>query len=252
MKRLRLILVGLVLMSAAASSWAQFNYKRWYCDTCSLYPIGDPKGAEMPSDVARFIKDQNTAIIATGPTANSQMPRWVPGDTITICDGALCLTSVYSNGVWLPYAPTFRDNGRGYKNAGIGRIYGSPNSFFVARTDFDASLMYFPQLVTRHYTITTCQPGSGCGTVEGVVNYQKVGFASNYDWTGDFNTSDAGGTDYNQTAGYNSHGTSPGGYYGGVGVMNGTAYGSSGLAPGDTVNVGNGGLIPNGIRTVNK
>jgi hypothetical protein len=146
-------------------------------------------------------------------------------------------------GYWVPFGATFRDTGRGYKNAGIGRIHGSPNSFFVARTDYDPTLATFPQLVTRHYTITTCFEGQGCTTVTGTVEWGKVNFGANFDWSGDANTSDAGGADYSQTAGANSHGTVDGEFYGGVGVMNGTAYGSSGLAPGDTTNVGNGGVL---------
>ena len=251
MRNISKLFFALCLLQVAASASA-FDYKRWYCEFCGFYPIGSPQGAQTPGEVYTFIVSNNDIILRTGPTW-ATTKSWVPNDLITVCDGTLCMKFFYhAAGKWLPTTGTFPDNGRGYKNAGIGRINGSPNSYFVARTDFDPSLAA-PYLVTKHYTITMCVDGGQCLTVEGIANYTRQDFGANYDWSGDVNSSVAGGTDYTQTAGYNSHGTLVGSYYGGVGVMNGTAYGNSGLAPGDTVNVGNGGGSPiPPVRVVNK
>jgi hypothetical protein len=52
----------------------------------------------------------------TGPTAKDKLgPRWMPGDTMSVCDGSSCIPLVYQHGTWLPLGPAYPDMGN-YKN----------------------------------------------------------------------------------------------------------------------------------------
>jgi hypothetical protein len=112
--------VALIAALIAASANA-FDYKRWLCSSCAIYPVGTAQASQAPSEIIAFIKLENEAIMRTGPTVNGVLPeRWLPGDHITVCDGSLCLMVQYqAGGVWLPVGGTFKDNGQGYKNANI-------------------------------------------------------------------------------------------------------------------------------------
>ena len=46
--------------------------------------------------------------------------RWQQNELVTICDGSSCVTLSFQAlpcACWLPLGPTYRDNGKGYKNA---------------------------------------------------------------------------------------------------------------------------------------
>ena len=143
-----------------------------------------------------WLKEQNSAIMASGPTATS-IGRWIPNDTITICNGSLCEKWVYlANGNFARISLPVPDNGRGYKN-------GSASLQSGVLGDWDAvfSMLY------KYIDYSATQPyisRSGSVTVTVVPSASTdAGFGSSlsmgFDWGGArssdaFNGSGQGGT----------------------------------------------------------
>ena len=102
--------------------------------------------------------------MASGPLATT--PRWVPGDSITICDGSNCLTLKYqASGIWLPFGGTIRDDGRGYQNAGVSRIVGGSNDWNAVYQMLYGYLSYsttvpYERVVTGSVTIVPATAAS--------------------------------------------------------------------------------------------
>ena len=80
---------------------------RYLCDFCSINTAVDASSASDIIEVLSFIKSQ----------INPSVDRWIPGDTVTVCDGVGCLLVKFlANGNWVPIG-VFRDSGAQYKNA---------------------------------------------------------------------------------------------------------------------------------------
>lgn len=79
------------------------DYGRWYCDTC-IFDAGAGAAQDL-GEVYVFLR------------SNKITDRWAPYDTITVCDGSLCLVVTWVGTTWQPAGPPFRDARGGYKNA---------------------------------------------------------------------------------------------------------------------------------------
>lgn len=78
----------------------------WLCTNCNLPApyVSSPPGTSFP-DVNMFVQAINHEIFAGKAVA-----RWVPNDSITVCDsGAVCLTVYYvaATKLWVPRMPSY-------------------------------------------------------------------------------------------------------------------------------------------------
>lgn len=162
------------LLSVASGGALAHDYGRWLCESCQIGSAAVPNQVASIPEATAFIKDQNDAIMRTYPAAKN---RWVPNDSITVCDGSYCLRLIYqAMGVWLPNTGTTRDNLRGYVNSVVSR---GPSSDF--RIDnFYLDYTYFNPM-PRQYTITV-SPLTTVGSV-------AAGFGGGVSWQG-FSSSD--------------------------------------------------------------
>jgi len=179
---------ALTLVSLSANA---FDYGRWLCD-CTLERILASSTSKIPSptEVLIFIRYNNPAIMKSGPNG-----RWVPNDRITVCDGQICLESVYqAAGVWLPVPPGTRpDNGKGYKNASLTIIHGTVGGSTSQYSAIFNSVNYSgttPYERTRTVTVgpITVVPTPDGGYIGGGT------FNFGFSWGSARNSSDAGFT----------------------------------------------------------
>ena len=173
-----------MLMAGAAHA---YNYGRWMCSDCELQPIGTPTSGMDIGSVTAFIRAEDKAIIDSGPTAKWPEPRWIPKDTITVCDGNLCLTVEYQAiGFWLPLGGTYKDNGRSYKNVKAslisGVVGGAGSDFLLAfRTiDYFGTTSYQYQRVIT-IKVTPPVPRSSAAPF-------GEGFSFGFEWSGGINS----------------------------------------------------------------
>jgi hypothetical protein len=124
------------------------DYGRWLCDFCQIGSAANKAEVAGISEVQGFIKNNNDAILRTYPSAAN---RWVPGDSITVCDGSYCLPLSYSPmfGNWTPKGGTVRDNLRGYVNSKVSK--GPANEYRIDNFYLDYT---FFNPVPKLYTIT--------------------------------------------------------------------------------------------------
>lgn len=111
-------LLALILVAYTCTANAIWPFKdpidhgRWLCDSdCGL---GKPPSVQYdPGGVDAFIYSVKNLEDKSKP--------WGPNDLVTVCDGAQCMTFVFKSppGQWLPKGPTFKDNGKGYKNSNV-------------------------------------------------------------------------------------------------------------------------------------
>ena len=143
------VLLFFTLTMAALSAHA-YDYGRWMCNSCVLYPIllSTTSQTPAPVEVLEFIRHENPAIMAT---KLQPIDRWVPGDIIIVCDGTLCLKVTYfAVGNWFPMAPgTTRDNGQGYKNASLNLQNGHVGERVAV---FDMNFIYTDYSQTKPYS----------------------------------------------------------------------------------------------------
>ncbi len=112
-------LLPVLAFGFGASAFA-YNYGRWLAPDVDIPINGSPSPGIMDFGSAiAWLKAENSAIIGSGPTATN-VPRWIPNDLITICNGSLCETWIYrGQNTFAPIAPPAKDNGRGYKNGNV-------------------------------------------------------------------------------------------------------------------------------------
>ena len=112
-KFLAIFVMVLASISSAQAADPTGSKGRWLCSTCELAPPGHSMSLTDITDALEFIK---TTVNASLASSN----YWKPNDTVVICDGSSCMVLVYqANGNWLPFGPTIKDSGKGYKNGQV-------------------------------------------------------------------------------------------------------------------------------------
>lgn len=133
-----------------------YDYGRWMAPDVDIPALGNTSPAMQDIGSPLFwIKAMNTQIMATNPANATQVDRWIPNDTITICNGTLCETWVYlANGNFARISLPIKDDGRGYKNTSVTRVSGGQgdwNAYY--RISFP--IVYFmPQTLPKTATVT--------------------------------------------------------------------------------------------------
>ncbi|WAC73824.1 hypothetical protein OU995_03550 [Roseateles sp. SL47] len=106
-KKGKLAIGALLAISTAVA--VAVSYGKWKCDDCTIYKnTTDKTLASQIADVYSFLKSE----------VNSKVKQWKPADTVSICDGSLCLLLTYnaSGQHYVTGGPT-TDTGGPYKNS---------------------------------------------------------------------------------------------------------------------------------------
>jgi len=140
-----LILLMVSIISHAMGSPPK-SYGRYLCQDCDL-----SGGAAAMGDIYTFLRSHKIT------------HQWVPGDTVTICDGNKCIPITWRGTSWQPLGPPYVDNKKSYKNGtSVFRIFPQPNTYSVN------TIWVSPSGPVRNFIITVGDlvpvgPGSGSG-----------------------------------------------------------------------------------------
>jgi hypothetical protein len=98
-----MVLVAIMCLATSTNAQAQLKSPRYY----GSYYCGDCAIADTSSALGEiYIFLRSTKIT----------DQWVPGDTVTVCDGIYCLQMTWRGSVWAPLGPATKDPHTGYKN----------------------------------------------------------------------------------------------------------------------------------------
>ena len=107
--------------------------KRYICDYCMISNAAGVTDIGQLTEVVSFLKSQ----------INPAVDRWIPHDTVTICDGVGCLKLEYlANGNFIPRG-VYKDRHGKYENAGAT----IPDVTLYA----DAAPDYYSAQIVGHY-----------------------------------------------------------------------------------------------------
>ncbi len=105
-------------MAVAATSALAIDRGKWLCSDCTIEEL--PTGQAIPAagEVRWFIGDVvNRAEFPQVPGVSAPNRGWLPGDTVSICNGTSCMLLKFQAGQFVPLGPPTRDSGVGYRNS---------------------------------------------------------------------------------------------------------------------------------------
>lgn len=109
MRKIFLNISVLFLLVFSAFSATAADRGRWLCAECY---IGDIRAGQ---DVGSVLGDV-TSFIAY--EVNKSVNRWQPNDTVTVCNGSMCVMMFYhAAGKWFALGPPIVDNKSKYENS---------------------------------------------------------------------------------------------------------------------------------------
>jgi hypothetical protein len=122
LNKIKSLLTAGLLLAISATAHAT-DYGRWLCGDCGLT-------SPAPNVVA-------SGEIVTFLRTNRITDRWKPMDTISICDGTVCVPVVWRTTVWYYNGFSVRDPKIGYKNSSnysqpISTVNGSTGPYTVS------------------------------------------------------------------------------------------------------------------------
>lgn len=105
---------------------------RWLCPSCYIGDIkqGEQIGVSL-GEVVQFIKTD----------INPAVKKWTELDTVTVCNGANCISVFYRYGAWFALGPSYRDTRAPYMNGNMrgvsfsGDLATSPDVIYMAIED---------------------------------------------------------------------------------------------------------------------
>ena len=150
MKRFIISILCLMFLTISTKSYSMGspprNYGRYFCQDC-----GVSNAAAAMGDIYIFLRSTKIT------------QQWVPGDTVTICDGNSCMPITWRGTAWQPLGPPYVDNKSSYKNGtSVSGILPPPNTYNVNE------IWVSPSGPVKNYIITVGDlvpvgPGSGSG-----------------------------------------------------------------------------------------